>query len=245
MKSNYFHNKQGTKQVGILAILLLIALTTGFFFINSPYFTVNSILVEGNKYMATEEVLAIALVPEKTNIFRLNIGDIEKKMKLDLRVESIEIIRQYPSTIVMKVNERKPVAYVASTYGFAEIDKNGIVLAAYKNLRQVKVPIITGIKIGSSYVGDKIEDQDVITVLNLIALLDENTLNQLSEISIHDHQTLVAYTITSTKIRLGNYERLAEKAGLMQEVIQDLKQRNVAAEYVDLNFASPVIKFSK
>ncbi|SMD05881.1 cell division protein FtsQ/DivIB [Sporomusa malonica] len=225
--------------VWLAALALLIAF---FLFIKSPYFTVGTVLVEGNKYITVEEVLRVADIPEKVNIFRLKTDNIRDRLMNDLRVAEVKVERNFPATIAIQIKERQPLAFVASQYGFVEIDRQGVVLAALKNLKQVKVPVITGVRLGNVYVGDQVNNPGLASVLTYLAALDETALNQLSEVNIKSPDELVAYTTESVYIRVGDSQRLTEKARLTGEILQEILAKKMAVEYVDLNYTSPIIK---
>lgn len=229
--------------IGLL--LILIILIAGVLFIKSSYFTVGSVIVEGNKYVSVEDIYRIADIPEAINIFSLNTTTIKGRLLHDLRIDQIEVSRKFPGTIVISVQERKPMAYVASNYGFLELDKQGTVLAVFKNLKQIKVPMLTGIRLENEYVGDKSENQVVKNVVNYLSLLDETTLNQFSEINVTPVGEIIVYTLNSVQIRLGNHERLVDKAKLTNDMLHELDGKKVMVEYIDLNYASPVIKFKQ
>jgi cell division protein FtsQ len=224
-------------------LLILTILIASYLFVKSNFFTVGTVTVEGNKYLQTEDVYRIAGIPERINIFRLDTSEIRTRLLKDLRVAEVDVSRRFPATIAISVKERHPLAYVASSYGFVQLDKQGIVLAAMKNIKQVNVPIITGIRLGSVYVGDRVETAPVKNVLTYLAALDEETLNQLSEVNIKPTGELVAYTIQFISIRLGNGDKLTEKAELTGNILRDIGPKKAAVEYVDLNYASPYIKF--
>lgn len=227
----------------ILSLLALAILIAGYLFIKSTYFAVGSVVLEGNKYMSAEDVYRAAGIPEKINIFRLDASEIRSRLLRDLRVAEVDVSRSFPTTIVITVKERQPLAFVANAYGFVQLDKQAVVLAAFKNIKQVNVPIITGVRLGNIYVGDKVETLPVKGVLAYLAALDEATLNQLSEINIKPSGELTAYTVQQITIRLGNGERLAEKAKLTRDILQEIGDKKSAVEYIDLNYASPYIKF--
>ncbi|MDF2569473.1 MAG: ftsQ [Sporomusa sp.] len=223
----------------LAALALLIAF---FLFINSPYFTVGTVLVEGNKYITVEEVLRVAGIPERINIFRLKPDNLKDRLMNDLRVAEVRVERNFPTSITIQIKERQPLAFVASQYGFVEIDRQGVVLAALKNLKQVKVPVITGVRLGNVYVGDQVNNPGLLSVLTYLAALDENALNQLSEVNIKSPDELGAYTTDSVYIRVGDSQRLAEKAKLTGEILQEMSSKKMTVEYVDLNYKSPIIK---
>ena len=237
--------KSKTAQGFIVLLLALLVLLTAFLFVNSTYFTVGSVIIQGNKYVAVDDIYRIAGIPERINIFRLHTGDIQERLKNDLRIAEVEVTRQFPTTIIINVKERMPLAYVASSYGFVQIDKQGVVLAAFKNLRQVNVPIITGIRLGNVYVGDRVDVLPLQNALAYLAALDEPVLNQLSELNIQSPDQMIAYTVNSVRIRVGKGERLEEKAKLTRDILAEIQQRNMPVDYVDLNFASPFIKFKQ
>jgi len=223
--------------LGALALLMAI-----FLFINSPYFVVGTVLVDGNKYITVEEVMRIAGVPEKVNIFRLKPTEIKERLTSDLRVDEVEVERKFPATIAIHVKERQPLAFVASQYGFVEIDRQGMVMAALKNLKQVKVPVVTGVRLGNVYVGDQVNNPGLTNVLTYLAGLDEEALNQLSEVNIKSPDELVGYTTNSIFIRIGDNQRLKEKAKLTGEILQEISTKKMAVDYIDLNYTSPIIK---
>ena len=229
--------------IGLL--LVLVVLIAGLLFIKSSYFTVGSVIVEGNKYVSIDDVYRIADIPESINIFSLNTANIKMRLMGDLRIAEADVSRRFPGTIVISIKERKPMAYVASSYGFVEVDKQGVVLAVFKNLKQISVPMITGIRLENEYVGDKIDNGVIKNIVNYLSLLDEVTLNQLSEINLKSSEQIIAYTVNSMHIRLGNSDRLSDKAKLTNEILYELGDKKKMVEYIDLNYAPPVIKFKK
>ena len=225
-----------------LCLAALAVLIAFFLFINSSYFTVGTVVVSGNKYMAVEDVLRVAGVPEQVNIFRLKTPEIRDRLLNDLRVAEVQVEREFPATIAIRIQERQPLAFVANQYGFVEIDRQGIVMAAFKNLKQVKVPVITGVRLGNVYVGDQVNNPGLLNVLTYLAAVDEEVLNQLSEVNIKSADELVAYTTGSIYIRVGDHQRLMEKAKLTGEILQEISAKKMVVEYIDLNYTSPIIK---
>lgn len=234
-----------SRQMFLGLLLLFILFIIGFSSITSSLFAIGRVEVEGNRYITTEEIYQIAGIPERMNIFRLNTGEIQSRLEQDLRIEGAIVTRQFPSTIQIVLEERIPLAYVACEYGFVEVDRQGIVLAAHKSLSEIKVPIVTGIVLNNLYVGDAIEQPLLLDVLKFLALMDETTVNQISEINVENPEKIIAYTNSSAKVRIGDTNRLDEKAKLTEEFLQELKTTSLPIEYMDLTFASPFIKFKQ
>jgi cell division protein FtsQ len=229
----------------VMLFFLLVILVAFFLFINASIFNVGSVIVQGNKYVSTEEIYRIAGIPETINIFRLNTSEIKNRLMRDLRISEVNVSRQFPSAILLDVKERQPLAYAANSYGFVQLDKDGVVLAVLKNLKEVNVPIITGIRLGNVYVGDKVEMPPIKDVLSYLDALDETALNRLSEFNIKTSGQFVVYTVDSVQIRLGGNDRLLEKAQLTTDILNDVNTKKMQVEYIDLSYGSPFIKFKK
>ena len=243
----YLHkDKYPMSQFGFVGIMLvLIMLIAGLLFIKSSYFSVGSVIVEGNKYVSVEEVYRIANIPESINIFNLNTSNIKTRLMHDLRIAETDVSRRFPGTIVIQIKERKPVAYIASNYGFLELDQQGVVLAVYKNIKQINVPMITGIRLDNQYVGDTIGNVVIKNIVQYLSMLDEVTLNQFSEVNLRSSEQIIVYTVNSMHLRLGASDGLPGKANLTNEILHELNGKKIQAEYIDLNFAAPVIKFKQ
>ncbi len=241
--------QQGGRKVSArtLAVMLVVlaAAIAAFLFVNSAYFTVGDIVVDGNKYITREDIFGIAGIPSEINIFRLNTGTIQKRLLRDLRIDAAEVTRQLPATIVISVSERQPVAWVACSYGFVQLDKQGIVMTAVKNIKKLDVPLITGVRLGTIYIGDTASLPAAKNVLAYLADLDEATLGKLSEVNIKTNGDLVAYTLQAVTIRLGQPDRLPDKAKLTREILENIGDKKAVIEYIDLNYASPYIKFKQ
>lgn len=231
-----------SKQLFLYLLLAFIILVAGFSFLISPSFAVGKVVLSGNVYMDEGEVFQIADIPEKINIFRLNTAEIQSRLHKDLRIEEAIVERRFPSTITIRIAERKPAAYAACDYGFLEVDKTGTVLAAFKSLKEIKVPLVTGISLKNLYVGDQAADATFLAVLRYLARLDEKFLNRISEINMANPKEIFVYTTDALQIRLGNTERMEDKAKLTQDFLQDTKVSELSIEYVDFEFASPFIK---
>lgn len=227
----------------VILLLALAVLLAAFLFINSAYFAVGAVVVEGNRYMTEEDIHTVAGIPASVNIFRLSTGDIKTRLTRDLRIAEADVARRFPATIAITVKERQPVAWAATSYGFVQMDKQGVVMAAVKTIKKLDVPVITGVRLGGAYVGDRVETPPVKNVLAYLAALDETTLGQLSEVHIRPAGDLVAYTVQAVTIRVGPPDRLPEKAKFTRDILQDIGDKKNAIEYIDLNFASPYIKF--
>ncbi|MBO4780432.1 MAG: ATPase, partial [Selenomonadaceae bacterium] len=123
---------------------------------------------------------------------------------------------------------------------------NGTILDSYKSLKSMPIPMITGVTVRDLYIGDEVDDELIKKILGFLQMLNEETLNRLSEIAVVEESYIVLYSATarSVQIRIGKLERLEEKANLTEDFLSNLEKNPHEIEYVDFNYTSPFIKLA-
>ena len=140
--------------------LLFLVITCGVvaLLVYSPIFTLQKLNVKGAVYLTEEDIAYIARIHRGQPLFDLETAEVTENLLKDLRIESAMVKRNLPYSLDINITERVPVATVASEYGYVDIDRQGKVIAAYRSLRHVPIPLITGITVRDIYIGDDIND---------------------------------------------------------------------------------------
>lgn len=227
------------------ALLIFAVLLSGYLLFQSTLFSVGSVAVQGNRSLDQDEILRIAGVGTRINIFRLDVDTIRSRLTQDLRIADADVKRHFPGAILITVRERQPAAYMPTSYGFAQLDGDGTILAVVKTIRRMDVPLITGHSLGNAYVGERVEAPAVRAVLTYLSCLSESAFNQISEVTIQSSGHLVGYTTHAARIKLGGLERLAEKAASTSEIITEADNKLAIIDYIDLSYTTPYVKFRK
>lgn len=213
--------------------------------IYTPLFTVQHIAVHGNQYLKDEDIVEIGRVYRGQPLFQLETDQVTANLMKDLRIGSAVVRRQFPDTIVITIEERRPLATVGSNYGYADLGREGKIVASYKNLRQAPLPLITGVEIQDQFVGDDNKDERIAKALAFLGSLNSNAQNMLSEVNVSNPDSVVAYTTSSVQIRLGSLDdRLEEKARLTQDFLDALPASKHLIDFVDFRYKAPYIRLS-
>ena len=215
-------------------------------FVYVPIFTLNEIRLDGAKYLTQEDIMKIGEIYMGEPLFKLETDVVQSRLSKDLRIEEVSVRRRLPHTLEIKIKERSPLAMIKCDYGYLDLDRNGVVLDSYKDLKTMQIPMITGAAVRDLYIGDEVEDETVKKILSFLQMLNADSLNRLSEISIVDGDYIVMFSATEkpVQIRIGKLERLKEKARLTEDFLRDLESNPHEVEYVDFNFATPFIKLA-
>ena len=211
----------------------------------SPLFTLQRVTLHGNTYLSEEDILTSGRLHKGEPLFQLETDAVTQNLMKDLRIESVIVRRKLPDTLDVELKERMPVATVACEYGYLDLDRQGKVIASYKNLRKMPIPLITGVAMHDKYIGDDNTDPSVQKVLEFLSLLDADSLNHLSEINITNPKAITAYTNQSVQIRLGNFDRWEEKAKLTRDFLLSLPHAKHQIEFVDFRYTAPFIRLKE
>ena len=230
---------------GIIFLLITCAILS--IFVYFPFFTLASINLNGATYITTEDILKIGNIYIGEPLFKLETDTIANRLSNDLRIEEVSVRRKLPSTLEVTIKERKPLATIICDYGYLDLDKSGKILDSYKNLKEMKIPMISGATVRDKYIGDEVDDKIVKEILNFLQKINSDALNKISEVAIVSENYIVAYTNAErpVQIRIGKLERLEEKAHLTEDFLKNLDSNPNPIEYVDFNFTAPFIKLAK
>jgi cell division protein FtsQ len=127
--------------IGFVAILVL---GTGAYAMTfSSMFHARTIRVTGSGALGDLEILRLSGIASSTNVFHLDVRTAERRLETDPRIASATIAAKLPSTLVITVAERAPVAITAGEGGPARlVGEDGVTMgpADRERLPMVRVP---------------------------------------------------------------------------------------------------------
>ena len=151
------NNKGGVKiKIAIFILLLvLVGVTTGCLF--SPAFNITDVKTVEGVNVSGNQVLNAANIQKGVNIFRINDTKVINQIEKIPYIKSAKIYRSFPSTIILKYEERVPYAIVKYLESFAVVDKFSYVLEIKQENDLKDLPVIYGLDSGDCVVGKKLE----------------------------------------------------------------------------------------
>ncbi len=223
-------------QAAVLAVLAMLA------FKYMPLFNLDEIKIVGNSYVTSEEVCRMAGIYRGQHILSVSPEEAQKLLLKDLRIEKAEVKRILPNGLMIQVTERQPVLNIPCEYGYIDIDREGLVLAAYRMPSQLNVPQLIGMKVHDLYIGDSVKEQPIKEIASFLGFLGPQAIGSLFQVNISDFEHIVCLTPDRTEIRLGKLDRPEEKAKICRDFLAELKLAKYPMEYIDLSFETPFVK---
>jgi len=88
----------------------------------SPVFNLKTIEVAGNIAAGSEEIITVSGLERGRNIWSADLKETERRLLMDRRFEQVALTRRLPGTVVIRVKELQPIAFVQldRLYGVSE-----------------------------------------------------------------------------------------------------------------------------
>ncbi len=139
--------KRYMKLVVIVVLLsaLILALNWEEWITQSSMFTLKTIEVHGCEVTSREEVIAWSGLQKGVRLGTIDGPVVAAQLKKQPFFRQVVVSRHYPSSVTIRVEERKPVAFIAIDDLHA-MDADGIILPKLKKVRSYNLPVVTGIR---------------------------------------------------------------------------------------------------
>ncbi|MCL6610776.1 MAG: FtsQ-type POTRA domain-containing protein [Peptococcaceae bacterium] len=223
---------------------IVLILTAAYVLARSPVFEVREIRVAGNSSLTPETIISASGINQGENIFKLDLKSSAGKLKSIPLVKSVEMARRLPSTVEIKVEERKPRALLPVGDGFIQVDEDGVCLQK-GDLAGSQLPVVTGVNFSAPAPGGQIKSEALDRALAVVMELPAGLLPMLSEVNVSGDQ-FVAYTLDGIQCRLGMPGDIGQKGEVLMKVLNELKVKGKRIEYIDLSYTgSPVVKYAE
>lgn len=235
------------KNIAITAILLLFIVLLYLFL---PIFHTKNIIILGNSDIKETEARELSAVNLEKNIYFVNTEKIESNYMQSPKIKSITVKRKFPRTLIYQITERKAIATLKFTGGFAIIDDSGVVLKTTSNINEIVKPLINGIQLSEIVVGRQITSKDIEKLTaGLDALSNVKSaqlLNNISQIDLSDPLNMHMITPQGIIVLLGEGKEMNEKMRVLNKILIDLFERSIYSGYIDMRFdAYPVYRSTK
>lgn len=183
------------------------------YLIFSPVLALKHLRVEGNTLVSTEEVTTALKPLLGTSLARLPDEKVEGLLRDKAPIESVRVAAEPPSTLVVTIRERVPVAIVQKDKQFILIDSEGRQLKTVADRKAVKLPLIDG---GTEAVNSEVFR----SITAVLADLPPDILSRLNHASARSVDSVSLSLTGNQKIFWGSAERNTAKARVLSALLK-------------------------
>jgi len=235
---------------GLIVILCLILITIVFLgFAANQWrhnFSVKQTDVDGNIILSDEEILQLANIPDSAGLYDLDLRLMRERILQQPYIKDVVINRELPSTLKIKVTERRPVAILNNT-NLLYLDQEGYVLPHTSSRDIFDLPIISGLTPPiDANPGEKIELTEIQTAMEIFSVaqeVNEELYHFISEVDLNNRRDILIYSAEwGVPIIFGRGEALRKLVYLDAFLKQYAIKRGLAnIIYIDLRFDKQVV----
>ena len=243
--------RRKARRLRMLRLFMICAVVVAVFagiyhYLHRPSFAYGSVAIHGTKHLSEAEILQLAGSQKPFNMFNVDADKVEEALRHDVRFKTVHAEYKWPGVLHINVQERKPALYVENAYqGYAKLGYCGTVMDVTSGIPDDNAPMLTGEDCGSLFVGDVVENKNVLTVLDFLNAIDIAAQDQFVEVSIDEERKVKVQLKVGFPILLGPIDELKDKSELFMTVFNEIKGKKITAEYIDLTYSKPYIRLKE
>jgi cell division protein FtsQ len=185
-------------------------------FFENPDYQLKQINVQTDGSLQREQILKTSDLHEGENIFRVNLAQVRDRLQQLPQVDEVQIVRELPGEIDIKISERKPIAWITSEKEISDpfasdaaflVDARGVLMKEKKLLPEyLGLPLISGCaseSLGAGKVVASFETKAALDLLRLSTRSFMQTRFQIREINLSKGYCMLVTDKNHTRVTFG------------------------------------------
>jgi cell division protein FtsQ len=213
-----------------------------FYMINeSKMFMLKNIEVKGSKYIKAKEIIKLASIEPDIKLFKVPLQSTAQKILKYPYFEGVSVSRVLPSTIIISVQEREPVAFLVDGNVYM-VDYIGKILLKKPGMSLEKLPLITGLSV-NQLLKNRQPLLNALHLIDEIKAVDKDLFQFISEVHIRKAEPPQLYLIRGGAcVEIGD-EQIKKRVLHLRELLKKPSILNDLDEIknIDLTFNNRII----
>jgi cell division protein FtsQ len=190
------------------------------------FFRVHNIELQGYRYVQPEDVVKRLRLDTTTSVWT-DLAELEHRVETHPQVRTATIDRDLPGTLVVRITENSPIAYVETSGGLRPVDKDGRFLPIDPSRIAIDLPVLAK------------ADTVLLHLLANVRSASPALFGEISDIR-RTGGTDIALTLSSAQVR-ALASITAQRLADIIPVEADLARRKARVTELDLRFRDQVI----
>ena len=225
------------RATGAAGAALLVWLT---FF--SPLLDVRTVKVAGARHTSSEEIQASAAIAHGQNVLLLSTGEIARSIEALPWIKRAEVDRMLPSTVRVRVTERKPALVLSLGAARWTIDSSGRVLTA--GVVKKGLPVLAGVQVATIEPGGRVQTAEAVAALEVWRGLPRKLRTRVVAVVAPTLERISLKLANGTLVRYGAAEDMVAKNEVIRVVLTRLRSAGRPADYIDVRVpTAPAISY--
>jgi cell division protein FtsQ len=218
----------------VLAIAGVIALGIGAWVVlNSAFFAIREVRVLGAQEMPAEEIRRLAAVRTGENLITLETGAVVSRLEEHPRIDHAVVERDLPSTVVIRVIERRPSGWLRDPNGVVVLGGDGIVLNRSNN----PVPGLPDIGVWPDVLAPGQRVDGLRDALHVTSFMPSGVLRQIESVA-SEGSDLVLRLRAGGSVLYGSSALVRAKNRALEGLLRWATEEGIAVRTIDVRVPS-------
>ena len=228
-----------------LVVLLLAVFCSFVFILYLPVWRIKDVIVQGNKIVPTDTIIQTADISMDENIFFVNSREVRRRVKEIPQIKKVDVFPKIPSSIFIKVEERKPFAVFIAQGKYYIADNEGVIISKEEIFKgSTDLPTVVGLP-KSAIIDDKrIDEKLVQTVEKSYKVLSQLMSPGRFVVEMKDEGDISIFINDILKVKIGSPSDIDNKLTSLELLLGRISSKKTQIEYIDVRLPlQPVVKF--
>lgn len=207
----------------------------------STLFRAETVHITGNRFIDTQEIRKVAKIDTTQMMYHINLEELNERLLKNAYFRGVSVSRVLPATILINVQERQPVFYLADKSLYM-VDEEGVILKKLPTMPMSKYPLVTGIT-ARELAKDSLALQEVLGLVQKIKEVDRNLFSFISEINLgKNREPELVLVKGAARVKIGrekHYQRLYLLSQLLEK--EPVVGRLPTIRQIDLTFEERIV----
>ena len=208
-------------------------------FASNPLYTMREPDIRTDGTLKPQAVRELCNLNAGGNLFAVSLAEVHKQLMMLPGVRSVEIRRQLPDTLIVRVGERSPVALLVTDKASLPVDREGYVLAPRAAV--TRLPVIVGGTTPKLEPGMQVADAKILDALFALDVCDQQHICEVLRVQIKatDNENLELHLTSGEEVSLAR----ADSAGHLRDLANTLKtfgERRQKLRFIDCSLKNSV-----
>ena len=225
------------RKSAVLIVVFTIAIIVFIYVSSHPLpsvLPIKHIIFVGNKHLTDDELRAITGIRDNNSLITISNKQVSQRLLRSPWIKSVSVRKEFPQTLLFVIEEAAPFALLDMNDHLFLMDGKGKFLEELKGDSIPFLPIIRG----DPFKGGEVFSE----AINLARLMNDRGFSSerdhIEIVAEKPHDLTVVVDGTVVKIGSGGYE---EKLGRLIELEEEIKNRGMHVDYIDLRFTNKAI----
>lgn len=235
--------KRRKKIFSTISIVTVIGFVILMIAINTDFFLIKKIAVAGNEKVESNKIILLSSIQEGENIFKISTRDAKKNIMTLPYVKDVEVKRNLPKEIKIKIEERKEKMRIKDISSFIILDEEGYILDNVDDKNE-KLTEIIGFKIKNKTNGENvfIDNKEDLKVKFISQSQDLKMLSKFKHINMEDDENINILSFDNIEVVFGTIDNVEYKLNMLDKVFKDIDEKKLDVKMILMDKGdSPIV----